>query len=171
MQSTCPFGAGFNSVTVHRGRLDGVGASLLANSTGSRKIPMLGTVRTIREQARSYKHNRGPVNSYNKIITVKAKSMGLLSGFDRGFADFLRSVAAATSSRGLVARNFLLDEGILMEWAQSYVCILFASVSAQGARITPPIPMRICCDEFQCRACFRGRPHPWLAPPLSGRLL
>ena len=46
--------------------------------------------------------------------------MGLFSSFERDFADFLRSVATATSNRGLVARNFLLDEGILAERAQSY---------------------------------------------------
>ena len=43
---------------------------MLANPTGSCKIPMLGTVRTNREQARSYKHNRGPVNSYYKAMQL-----------------------------------------------------------------------------------------------------
>ena len=47
------------AMTVRQGRLDGIGASLLANPTVSREILMLGTVRTIREQARSYRHNRG----------------------------------------------------------------------------------------------------------------
>ena len=46
------------------GSLNGVGASLLANLTASHEIPTLGTVRTIREQARSYRHNQVPVNSY-----------------------------------------------------------------------------------------------------------
>jgi hypothetical protein len=54
----------FYNVTVHRSRLDGVGASLLVNPTASCEIPTLGTVRTIREQARSYRHNWEPVNSY-----------------------------------------------------------------------------------------------------------
>jgi hypothetical protein len=57
-------------VTVHQGRLDGVGASLLANSTGSCKIPTLGTVCTNREQARSYKYNRGLVNSYTVSLPL-----------------------------------------------------------------------------------------------------
>jgi hypothetical protein len=47
---------------------------LLANPTGSRKIPMLDTARTNREQARSYKYNQRPVNSYfkggNSIVQV-----------------------------------------------------------------------------------------------------
>jgi predicted nucleic acid-binding protein len=38
----------------------------------SREIPTLGTVRTIREQARSYRHNRVPVNSYSKSAWEKA---------------------------------------------------------------------------------------------------
>lgn len=46
--------------------------------------------------------------------------MGLFAGFDHSFATFLRSVATATSARSLVARNFLLDEGILAERARSY---------------------------------------------------
>jgi hypothetical protein len=40
----------------------GVGVSLLANPAASCKVPTLGTVRTNREQARSYRHR--PVNSY-----------------------------------------------------------------------------------------------------------
>ena len=41
-----------------------VGASLLANPTASSEVPTVGTVRTNREQARSYRHNRAPVNNY-----------------------------------------------------------------------------------------------------------
>jgi hypothetical protein len=45
---------GSNGVTVHWHSVMPVGASLLANPTVSREILTLGTVRTIREQARSY---------------------------------------------------------------------------------------------------------------------
>jgi len=43
-----------------------LGASLLANPTASGEVSTLGAIRMNREQARSYRCNRVPVNGYKK---------------------------------------------------------------------------------------------------------